>query len=222
MPNYCFNSLHVEGPPEDVERFFTENKGAKQVLSFEKSFPVPEGAEYWWRIQNWGCKWDCDIDGTELEDIDHDDDLNWVTYNFSTPNSPPDLWLQAVAKKYHTLKFVMDSEEGGNDYYAKFTAQGDEFLESNYTPFEWYYENYEDFSLECDRIKIMPYEEFLKEFSEGGLVKLLEESPSSLLEPIVLARIKDEHLPMFVGIEWLNEEDNFARRMAGQPAKEEV
>ena len=219
MPNWCDNSLHIEGSPGDVERFFTENKGDKQVLSFEKSLPVPQGEDsYDWCIQNWGTKWDADIDGKELDDIDHDDDLNWITYNFSTAWAPPAHWLRFVAKKYPTLQFNMDSEEGGNAYYGKFMAKGDAFEEQTFTQFEYYYENYPEFSDEVDRIRSMPYKKFLKEFSDG---LELDDAYRGMLEAEILKRIQEKDLPMFMGIEWEYEEDNFARRMAGQSIEEE-
>lgn len=93
MPNWCANSMIVQGNGKDVKTFIKENfrsniYGEKKdnvlyELDFEQFDPTPIDEKtgeiiddwYHWRLEHWGCKWSCcgdqiislevDIDGDE-------------------------------------------------------------------------------------------------------------------------------------------------------------
>ena len=72
IPNWCYNTLRVEGSEQDIRRFIIENAGdGENMLSFARHLPYPnsnlsEVEQYWWRILRWGTKWD--VGGGMVED----------------------------------------------------------------------------------------------------------------------------------------------------------
>ena len=70
MPNWCNNSIEIEGPVEKIAALWAaaqaEDSGLLQALR-----PMPaelsEGeAWYGWRVAHWGTKWDIDMQGLEF------------------------------------------------------------------------------------------------------------------------------------------------------------
>lgn len=127
MPNSVFNRLAVSGPPDAVEGFRRragrERPGEEPVLlDFSRHVSQPEElAEaampaidadspavreaglpdwYWWRVENWGTKWNAYDVATVL-----DAKTGVRTYVFITAWSPPDVWLSAASSQHPELEF---------------------------------------------------------------------------------------------------------------------
>ena len=75
MPNWCFNSLHISGPFEDVKRFVHEAKhktDEKSQLSFNNHVPVWEGTkliEGKDPYEEWGTNSDANSVDLHSEDV---------------------------------------------------------------------------------------------------------------------------------------------------------
>lgn len=106
MPNWCSNSITIRGEKEDIDRLetFLNEKEGKDWFDF--FLPCPEelkdggpvgfhdepkpdlmekyGATNWydWCVENWGCKWNCDV-----HDWTRNDDS--ITFWFDSPWGPP-------------------------------------------------------------------------------------------------------------------------------------
>lgn len=109
MPNWCENTLWVDGEPKDIKRFRKEAKSKEYDLTLSKLHPMPEALKntdaesskpnwYDWCIKNWGTKWD--VEGK----LTWEDD-DFLEFFFPSAWSPPITWLKNVSQKYPSLNF---------------------------------------------------------------------------------------------------------------------
>lgn len=145
MPNWCHNTLEVEGPKDEIAEFV--NKARKtppeteheQPLFFANFVPEPDydGKQDWWawRCENWGSKWEPNFGqpfiaiGTEdsdpgaekdqLDIQDLDEETMRVSYEFDTPWGPPGPVIEAAAQQHPNLKFRFVWGEPGGDFGGK-------------------------------------------------------------------------------------------------------
>lgn len=131
MPNWCDNTLLVDGEEEAVYRWVEEAASLQvsdpQPLHFE-AFIVPPshlaGDDLLhWRILNWGTKWEPKImDFVRAE--------GWARYRFDTAWSPPVDWLLTASKKYPELSFCIFYVEGGMNFAGEVEIRDGEITRS--------------------------------------------------------------------------------------------
>lgn len=80
---------------------------------------------YTWRLVSWGTKWDLS-DETEVQE-DFED--NKLEYRFDTAWSPPCAWVETASKKYPTLSFRLQYEEGGCSFEGHVTFKNGEAVD---------------------------------------------------------------------------------------------
>lgn len=155
MPNWCNNTITLTGPKEKITAIYNKAKEDNALLQQLK--PMPEALEgttspapkegkvqplvdgfdnwYDWRVQNWGTKWDVDMEGLELSD-----DGTTITGWFDSAWSPP-----IHAYEY----FLTDNEDCSiNSYYYEggmdFAGQWEDFADAEVTPSEFTADEMED------------------------------------------------------------------------------
>ena len=130
MPNWCTNSVRLEGKEEHRQEFVDKNKGFSlwdthkekgyHDLSFNASVPCPQkhinshlkspaNSDWFsWCNKNWGTKWEA------AEPILwHSKDS--TSYSFDTAWCSPVAWVTKVSKKFPHIKFTVEwAEEGGS------------------------------------------------------------------------------------------------------------
>ena len=117
MPNWCENTLTVEGDPQIVRQFKERANGKGTALALDKVHPMPKALEntispgdkpnwYDWCIENWGTKW-------EIEAELVGEGTGCLMYSFFSAWTPPVAWLKKVAKDYPELRFRLKYEERG-------------------------------------------------------------------------------------------------------------
>lgn len=143
MPNWCTNTLTVEGDPDVVQKFREDNThvevgpdagladGDQNVLplSFEAQYPTPRMPDgsllgepqnpspgvRWTGDDNW-YDWRVREWGTKW-DLSTETDVypieGGIEYQFDTAWAPPVEWLTKIAAKYPELIFYMDFQEEG-------------------------------------------------------------------------------------------------------------
>jgi hypothetical protein len=137
MPNWCNNSITIQGPTETLETLWeeanTEDSGLLQAM-----VPMPselndtkapsDGANWYdWRVSNWGTKWDVDLEGLEFHN--NHDGTSHITGWFDSAWAPP-------IEAYNTFLDDMDCcsieatyEEGGMDFAGIYEDGEDNYLE---------------------------------------------------------------------------------------------
>lgn len=159
MPNWCHNTLTVNGSKEELTRFAeavkSEDEGFEQPLSFERIVPQPEGLLgddegkshtspgnldwYDWRVENWGSKWDANFEGAGValggEGAVVSDpagllsDGDSLTYSFITAWTPPEPFCKAAAKQFPELTLTLTYAEPGNEFAGRLTVKGESVVE---------------------------------------------------------------------------------------------
>jgi hypothetical protein len=116
MPNWCDNSLTIEGPQEALQDFYEKNTSKETVhysLSFNALVPLPEDKQeewYEWHIEHWGTKWDVRAEDVHIGATPEEGSL---FYGFDTAWGPAEGWVKAVAKLYPQLTFQLLYAESG-------------------------------------------------------------------------------------------------------------
>ena len=124
MPNWCANQLTIEGPVPDLDEFCAKAQRDVKVLSLEQFLPTPKdltgvGDVYYWRIANWGVKWD--VTGPRQLVRPRVDD---VVYTYETPWGPPLEALVSISEQHPTLHFSLKYAESGTAVYGTFEVVG--------------------------------------------------------------------------------------------------
>lgn len=126
MPNWCENTLIINGKEKDIKEFKEKVKEGENVLSNEKLFPRPKELKgegwYNWSIQNWGTKWGI-CEPTILNET-----KTQIRYAFDTAWSPPERMFLKVSKDYPKLKFTLRFWEGGMCFKGVFQVKNGEIL----------------------------------------------------------------------------------------------
>lgn len=134
MPNWCDNTLVINGEPERVTEFLEIIKSEDAVIDFDTLVPMPsalrgrkspddQGAVTWyeWSVENWGTKWNaCDAY------IDEEGKGDAVIL-FQTAWSPPVPWIEKVIKYFPWLSFELWWEEGGMGFAGIMEASNGEY-----------------------------------------------------------------------------------------------
>lgn len=118
MPNWCHNRLRiaVSNPDERdailaAMRDIHKESGEMTPFSFEKIIPMPESERdnwYYWRINNWGCKWDL-----------VPSEIHWyytnrsIWFEFQTPWGPPDGVIQRLSQMFPNNPMRLRAREPG-------------------------------------------------------------------------------------------------------------
>jgi hypothetical protein len=141
MPNWCNNTLIVEGNVEDLQKIKSLLINDKGEFSFNCAVPQPDnlyqdslssdkemelnakGIPNWynWTKSYWGTKWDACY-----SDVDVDDD-NEIRINFQTAWSPPSDWLYGFFKKLEGIEVSVQLlyDEPGMDFAGSIVREMD-------------------------------------------------------------------------------------------------
>ena len=155
MPNWCNNTITLTGPKDKITALY--NKAKKEDALLQQLKPMPDALEgttspapkegkvqplvdgfdnwYDWRVQNWGTKWDVDMEGLELSD-----DGTTITGWFDSAWAPP----------IHAYEYFLTANEDCsiNSYYYEggmdFAGQWEDFADAEVTPSEFTADEMED------------------------------------------------------------------------------
>ena len=128
MPNWCSNTIEIEGTKEQINAFvsFLDEQTGKEWFSFFKPTPPELKEEGWyeWNVENWGTKWNCDAqDWVKVENPSADESS--VTFWFDSAWSPPTALYEFI-ESTSTLNIKASYNEGGMGFVGEFVDGVDE------------------------------------------------------------------------------------------------
>jgi hypothetical protein len=128
MPNWCSNTIEIEGTKEQINAFvsFLDEQNGKEWFTFFKPTPPELKEEGWyeWNIENWGTKWNCDAqDWVKVENPSADESS--ITFWFDSAWSPPTALYEFI-EATSTLNIKASYNEGGMGFVGEFVDGVDE------------------------------------------------------------------------------------------------
>ena len=126
MPNWCNNTLTIQGEEKDVEKFAkklhkirNENNKVEDLLKTFVSMPKKSNPDDWynWNCDNWGTKWDA------CESYINHNDIDFFSVTFDTAWSPPIEWIKYIMKDFPDLRFSLEYDEPGCAFGGNLQAQ---------------------------------------------------------------------------------------------------
>mgnify|MGYP000170621623 CR=1 FL=1 len=148
MPNWCNNTLTIQGPTKTLKPLWDEaNSEGSGLLNAMKPMPkelndttspspkegVPQplvdGHDNWysWRVDNWGTKWDVDMEG--LEFTDNGDGTASITGWFDSAWAPPIEAYNTFLEDMDGCTLSADYHEPGMDFAGIYTDGDDQYME---------------------------------------------------------------------------------------------
>lgn len=145
MPNWCNNTLSIQGPTKTLKPLWEETKksGLLQAMKpmpkgledttsptpKDKKQPVIDGFDNWydWRVENWGTKWDVDHEG--LEYTDNGDGTASIVGWFDSAWAPPTEAFNTFCDDNDNCSLESFYEEGGMDFAGHYNDGYDDYLE---------------------------------------------------------------------------------------------
>jgi Ferredoxin-like domain in Api92-like protein len=115
MPNWCSNSMTIQGPNADLDSFHEAMKHEGDFRLLEAFVPASEyhrthegynNGGYEWCIANWGTKWP---EGEMQVDFDPEA----IGLSFETAWAPPLAGIEKIATMFPTLVFFIEWSEPG-------------------------------------------------------------------------------------------------------------
>ena len=146
MPNWCNNTLTIQGPTDTVKPLWDEAQ-KNGLLNAMKPMPkelegttspapkegtpqpLVDGFDNWydWRVANWGCKWDVDTEG--LEFTDNGDGTASIAGWFDSPWGPPIEAYNTFLDDFDNCSLESFYEEGGMDFAGHYDNGADDYIE---------------------------------------------------------------------------------------------
>lgn len=130
MPNWCYQTLSISGEPKQLNKLLKKIEVTKSEennhheatpFSFQRVIPMPTqllygtGAEWHeWRVNNWGTKWQPDIDVADTTGWEHGS----IGFIFNTAWSPPYPIIEALVKEFKKLEFHWTYWEESYEYWG--------------------------------------------------------------------------------------------------------
>lgn len=153
MPNWCQNTLAIEGDSSEIAKF--REWLNDQPLTLQKIHPMPKeledtisptpdwsaadaekakilqekyGADNWydWHVKNWGTKWDI-----EAEEVSEETD-DRICFSFESAWSPPEAAIKKLGVMFPSLDFSLVYREDGMGFAGILKIKGDEWTEASY------------------------------------------------------------------------------------------
>ena len=123
MPNWCYNTIEIEGPETEIDKFEKHLNDTDGKEWFSYFIPMPqelkEDGWYAFNVENYGVKWNCDaLDWHRIDD-------RTIGFTFDSPWAPPIVLYENIES------MELESESGYIDYFkvkAEYLEEGVSFM----------------------------------------------------------------------------------------------
>jgi hypothetical protein len=158
MPNWCNNTITLSGPKDKIKSIFDKAKADNAFI--QQLYPMPEALEgttspapkegkvqplvdghdnwYDWRVENWGTKWDVDVEGLEYDE--HGDSSATIFGWFDSAWAPPINAYEHFLIQNEDCSISAMYYEGGMDFAGKW----EDFADMTVTPGDFTADEMED------------------------------------------------------------------------------
>jgi hypothetical protein len=120
--------------PEDLEAYFGED--SKEVAEDFMSQMAKDFAEsdnwYYWNVRNWGTKWDLEPESLTEHEIEEENGVCSLVWNFSTAWSPAEPMYRIMSERFPELHFSYEITEEANFYAGKVSYKNGEELDAEW------------------------------------------------------------------------------------------
>ena len=189
MANICSNCLEVSGDAGSIKTLLQLIKS--QEKEFVDQFFFLEKGQYY---------------GIVDDSLETQPPYDYINLSTTTKWGPPLEALEALSAKFPDLTFKIDWEEPSCEVFGEATYNNGKGEVTDKTALEYYIDANDDMGLEYNRIHNSSPEDLLKELLENELEGMTaDDYPMNLLQPMIVAKIKHEDLPLIINMEW-NEE----------------
>jgi hypothetical protein len=186
--------------PEELEGTVSGSENSKPEWQKEKSKELIQkyGTDNWyeWCQRNYGTKWGA----YEVEELIVNGEEE-IVYQYQTAWCPPNGWLDKTSAMYPKLLFnnAWRSEGGEAGVLSICVDDGVEYQE-DMSESEWLMTYDEEYKKEHDFIAEGDYKEVVVSYTKENFVQYH-------FRKLLLDRIKDEDLPLFINFDWDGDED---------------
>ncbi len=128
-----------------------------------------------------------------------------IRFSYGSKWTPPEKGYLSLVKKFPRLKFTGTFVEPAMDIFGR--MDGEDLIDM--TPLDWYTDYNPEFYEERQRIEKSPYKEFLKyalKFDPEEDDDDFDYLASYVLVPVIMKRIEEKDLPLFIGLDWCKDE----------------
>ena len=123
MPNWCYNTIEIEGPKAEIDKFEKHLDNTKGENWFSYFIQMPEELKedgwYAFNVENYGVKWNCDASQW------HRIDDRTIGFTFDSPWAPPIVLYENIES------MELESESDYIDYFkvkAEYLEEGQSFM----------------------------------------------------------------------------------------------
>jgi hypothetical protein len=142
MPNWCSNSITISGPKDKIKDLYDRamSEGDDGLLNAmhpmpaelnDTTAPSEDGADWYsWRVNNWGTKWDVNLEG---EFTDNEDGTAEITGWFDSAWAPPIGAYETFLEANEDCSIWASYDEPGMDFAGVYEDGDDLYLEDVHT-----------------------------------------------------------------------------------------
>jgi hypothetical protein len=170
MPNWCSNSITIEGPVDKIRAIWeqiTFDPEDNEAGLLNALYPEPEdiGDEwYGWRVDNWGTKWEVSSEG--LEFVDNEQGRAMITGWFDSAWAPPIGAYEQFLEQNPDCSLEASYFEPGMDFAGFWDNGSDEYCENLHDVWENDPDNELFRRLDEEYNLVEQFQEWDEEFSE--------------------------------------------------------